>query len=131
MHGPIQQVYISSNPSHASILLDGVPVGYTPNMLNMPRKQSHIVKIELQGYQSYEVIFSNHISRWAFGNLLFGGFGGVFGLAVDTASGGLYTLAPATAHAELRPDPLYVQPPEILLDEEPPLRKKNTFIVQG
>lgn len=99
MHGTRQSVGIASNPSDASIWVDRKYVGNTPMIVEMSRKDNHIVRIELQGYQPYEATFSRQISGWVFGNIV---FGGVIGLAVDAISGGLYMLTPDQVQAELR-----------------------------
>ena len=99
MHGTHQSVGISSNPSNASIWVDRQYAGTTPMIVEMSRKDNHVVRIELDGYQPYEAVFSRQVSGWVFGNVF---FGGVIGLAVDAISGGLYMLTPDQVQAELR-----------------------------
>ncbi|MBA3237484.1 MAG: PEGA domain-containing protein [Parachlamydiaceae bacterium] len=99
VHGTRQSIGISSNPSYASVWVDQIYMGNTPIIVDMSRKDNHIVRIELDGYQPYEVTFSRKVSGWVLGNLL---FGGVIGLAVDAISGGIYCLTPEQVQAELR-----------------------------
>lgn len=99
MHGTRQAVGIASNPSNASVWIDRNYAGNTPVIVEMSRKDNHIVRIELDGYQPYEATFSRQLSGWVFGNIV---FGGVIGLAVDAISGGLYMLTPDQIQAELR-----------------------------
>lgn len=99
MHGTRQSVGIASNPSTASVWVDKIYAGNTPVIVDMSRKDNHIVRIELEGYQPYEATFSRKLSGWVFGNIV---FGGVIGLAVDAISGGLYMLTPEQVQAELR-----------------------------
>ncbi len=99
MHGTRQSVGIASNPSSASVWIDKSYVGNTPMIAEMSRKDNHIVRIELEGYQPYEATFSRQLSGWVFGNVI---FGGVIGLAVDAISGGLYMLTPDQIQAEMR-----------------------------
>lgn len=99
MHGTRQSVGIASNPSNASVWVDKAYAGDTPVIVEMSRKDNHIVRIELDGYQPYEAAFSRQLSGWVFGNIV---FGGVIGLAVDAISGGLYMLTPDQVQAELR-----------------------------
>ena len=99
MHGTRQSVGIASNPSNASVWVDKIYSGNTPVIIDMSRKDNHIVRIELDGYQPYEATFSRQLSGWVFGNIV---FGGVIGLAVDAISGGLYMLTPEQVQAELR-----------------------------
>lgn len=99
INGTRQSVGIASNPTNASIWVDQTYVGCTPIVIEMSRKDNHIVRLELDGYQPYEATFSRHISGWVFGNIL---FGGLIGLAVDAISGGIYRLTPEQVQAELR-----------------------------
>lgn len=99
MHGTRQTVGIASNPSNATVYVDRSYMGNTPLFVEMTRKDNHIVRIELNGYQPYEAVFSRQLSGWVFGNIV---FGGVIGLAVDAISGGLYRLTPEQVEAEMR-----------------------------
>lgn len=99
MHGTRQSVGIASNPSNASVWVDKNYAGNTPMVVEMSRKDNHIVRIELDGYQPYEATFSRQLSGWVFGNIV---FGGIIGLAVDAISGGLYMLTPDQIQAEMR-----------------------------
>lgn len=99
MHGTHQSVGIASNPSNATVWVDQMHVGHTPLFVELSRKDNHVVKIELEGYQPYEATFSRQLSGWVFGNIV---FGGIIGLAVDAISGGLYMLTPDQVQAELR-----------------------------
>jgi len=92
-------VGIASNPSGASVWVDRQLVGNTPIIVELSRKDNHVVRIELDGYQPYEATFSRQLSGWVFGNII---FGGLIGLAVDAISGGLYMLTPDQVQAEMR-----------------------------
>ncbi len=98
MHGTKQTVGISSNPSNASVWVDRMYICNTPCIVEMTRKDNHIVTIQLEGYQVYEAMFTRKFSGWVFGNIV---FGGVIGLAVDAISGGIYKLTPDQIQAEL------------------------------
>jgi hypothetical protein len=99
MHGTYQSVAISSNPSNAHVWVDQYYAGNTPIIVGMTRKDNHILRIQLDGYQPYDVIFSRQVSGWVLGNIVFGGF---IGLAVDVISGGIYKLTPDQVWAEMR-----------------------------
>lgn len=103
VHGTSQSVAITSNPANASVWIDRAYAGNTPVIVDMSRRDSHIVTIELEGYKPYEVVFSRHLSGWGFGNMAFGGF---VGLAVDAVTGGLYTLTPDQINVELSSNPI-------------------------
>ena len=99
MHGTDESVAISSNPSNAQVFVDNNYIGSTPKVVKMTRKDKHTVRIELSGYEPYEMTLTPHLSGWAFGNIVFGGF---IGLAVDAISGGLYQLTTDQITAEMR-----------------------------
>lgn len=101
LHGTKQSVGISSNPSNATVWVDRAFVGNTPVVVEMSRKDNHIVRIELEGYQPFEAVFSKKVSAWVFGNIV---FGGLVGLAVDAVSGGIYMLTPDQVQAEMLQD---------------------------
>lgn len=91
MHGTHQDVGISSYPSGASVYVDGVTMGTTPVVAKLSRKDNHIVRITLPGYEPYETTVTRSVSGWVWGNIV---FGGLIGLAVDAIDGGLYKLTP-------------------------------------
>ena len=99
MHGTTQDVGISSNPSSAKVWANGQELGKTPLNTKLTRKDNHIIKIELDGYEPYETTFTRSVSGWVWGNIV---IGGLIGLAIDGISGGLYKLTPEQITAELR-----------------------------
>lgn len=99
MQGTTQNLGIGSNPTGASVLVDGQQQGKTPIVTKLSRKDNHIVRLELDGYQPYETTLSRSVSGWIWGNIV---FGGIPGLAVDAISGGLYKLKPDQIQAELQ-----------------------------
>jgi predicted small secreted protein len=98
MQGARQEVSVSSSPTSARILIDGQPMGQTPVTLDLKRKDKHTVRLELDGYQPYEMAMRRSVSYWVAGNII---FGGLIGLAVDAISGGMYKLSPEQITAEL------------------------------
>jgi hypothetical protein len=105
MHGTTQDVGLSSMPTGATVSVDDGPKGQTPLITKLSRKDNHVVKIEMPGYQPYEATVTRSVSGWVWGNIV---FGGLIGLAVDAVSGGIYKLSPeqlqgtlATQNAEV------------------------------
>jgi hypothetical protein len=98
MQGSRQAVGVSSTPTGASVFVDDQPAGVTPTTVNLTRKDHHVVRLELAGYQPYEIQLTRGVSGWVWGNLV---FGGLPGLAVDALTGGLYKLTPNTVNATL------------------------------
>jgi len=98
LHGTSQDIGISSTPSGALVSIDNKSFGKTPLFAKLSRKDNHLVKIEMAGYQPFEATITRSVSGWVWGNVL---FGGLIGLAVDSISGGLYKLSPEQVVATL------------------------------
>ncbi len=98
MQGSRQQVSFGSTPSNAALTIDGNQVARTPYVAKLKRKDMHIIKIELEGYQPYELAMSRGTSGWVWGNIV---FGGLPGLVVDAIAGGMYKLKPEEVQAAL------------------------------
>ncbi len=91
IHGTGQEVGISSSPTGASVWIDNTEKGHTPLITKLSRKDNHIVRIQLDGYQPFDATLTRGVSGWVWGNVA---FGGLIGLAVDAISGGIYKLTP-------------------------------------
>jgi hypothetical protein len=91
IHGTSQDVGVSSSPTNAQVTVDKKPVGQTPVVAKLSRKDNHIVTLTTPGYAPAELTLTRGTSGWVWGNLV---FGGLVGLAVDAISGGLYKLTP-------------------------------------
>jgi hypothetical protein len=98
MHGSKQNIAVNSNPSGATIFVDNQQMGVTPATLNLSRKQSHVVRLTLDGYQPYEMTMARGTSGWVWGNIV---FGGLIGLVVDASSGAIYKLSPDVITAQM------------------------------
>ncbi len=109
MHGTTQPVGISSQPTGATVSIDGQLYGNTPVIASLKRKNNHIVNIELKGYEPYATTLTRQTSGWVFGNII---LGGLIGLAVDAISGGLYELTPEQISVALRKGGVAMAPRE-------------------
>lgn len=98
MHGTSEQVGINSVPDGAKVMVDNTPLGNTPVVAHLSRKDNHVIKISLAGYQPVDMTVTRHVSGWVAGNII---FGGLIGLAVDAIDGGMYKLTPAQVNASL------------------------------
>lgn len=115
MQGSTQQVSMSSSPTGAEITVNGRNLGVTPAAIELKRKDNHVIRVQMDGYQPYEVALARSVSGWVWGNIV---FGGIPGLAVDAITGALYKLSPEQimanlaqgegAEASLEEDRLYV-----------------------
>jgi hypothetical protein len=99
MHGTSEQIGISSSPTGAQVTVDGVEHGVTPMVADLKRKDTHIVRVSMAGYEPFEMALTRHVSGWVWGNLV---FGGIPGLAIDAITGGLYKLSPDQVSAQLQ-----------------------------
>jgi hypothetical protein len=104
MTGRHDVLNVNSSPSGASFTTNTGAKGTTPAKLEVPDDVDVEFRFELAGYADGTLTSSKHISPWVWGNIV---FGGIIGLVIDFASGGVnthdrevnITLAPATAHA--------------------------------
>ena len=131
IHGTTQGIGFSSTPSGASITVNNQIHGKTPTVVELSRKDNHIVKIELPGYQPFEATINRSVSGWVWGNIV---FGGLIGLAVDAISGALYKLSPEQLQATLagenagllyEKDAIYVT---VILQPDPSWQRVGTLI---
>lgn len=93
-----QEVEIKSSPANAKITVDGKKFGTTPQVINLERGNNHIVKLELEGYESYETQLTRKISFWFWGNAL-NGF--LPGMLIDMFTGSMHNLLPEKVDVEL------------------------------
>ena len=112
IHGTRQDVGVSSTPTGAQVVVDNMPLGQTPVVAKLTRKDNHVIRITMPGYQTFETNVTRSVSGWVWGNIV---FGGLIGLAVDAIRGGLYKLRPeqvtgtlATADVRSEQGGLYV-----------------------
>lgn len=98
IHGSHQSIGIGSSPTGAKVYVDDQLMGQTPTIVNLPRKYYHQIKIDLPGYQPYEMQFTRKVDAWIAGNIL---FGGLIGLGVDAITGSMYKLTPDQVQATL------------------------------
>lgn len=98
IHGSSQEVSISSQPTGATVTVDGQPAGVTPVVSSMKRKDKHQIRVTMDGYQPFELATTRGTSGWVWGNII---FGGLIGLAVDAMTGGLYNVKPDQVSAQL------------------------------
>ncbi|MFH1562202.1 MAG: PEGA domain-containing protein, partial [Nitrospirota bacterium] len=58
MQGTTQSIGIGSVPTSAVVTINNVEKGRTPVVVELKRKEHHIVKIEMPGYLPYETTFT-------------------------------------------------------------------------
>jgi hypothetical protein len=98
-----QEITITSVPEGAAIKIDNksgaaVHSGSTPLTVTLKKgrgyfkPEQYTVHVNKEGYQARDITVAGEVNGWYFGNVLFGGLIGL--LAVDPATGAMYTLRP-------------------------------------
>lgn len=95
-----QEVELKTTPSSAKITIDGKKFGMSPQIVNLDRGSNHVVKFELDGFETYETQLTRKISFWFWGNAL-NGF--IPGMIVDMFTGSMYNLLPEKIAVDLTP----------------------------
>ena len=79
---------VSSTPSGASFQTNTGVSGSTPAAIEVPDEVDVLFTFDLEGYQSTTYTAVSRTSKWVWGNII---IGGLIGLIVDYASGGVHT----------------------------------------
>ncbi|MDX1531125.1 MAG: PEGA domain-containing protein [Rhodothermales bacterium] len=98
VHGGEQEVSITSTPTNAAVVVDGMEAGRTPVVLDLERGDKHVVELRLEGYEPYQIQLDKEVDGWVWGNIV---FGGLIGLAIDAGTGAMYKLTPDEIDADL------------------------------
>jgi hypothetical protein len=96
--GSKQNINITSYPAEATITINGKMFGKTPTVARVFRKDNQYVKIELDGYKTYETVLKKRFNGWLLGNIV---FGGLVGIAIDAVTGSMYSLTPDQVNAKM------------------------------
>jgi hypothetical protein len=112
--GSHQEIPVASDPLNASVLVDGVRQGYTPTKLNLARKGTYVVSLELEGHESESITVKPSIGGAVAGNII---AGGLIGWGVDAGTGAQYNLHPDSINIRLRTRAELVAPPKSAIDE--------------
>ena len=93
VQGEHQSVPIDSDPSGATVLVDGIEMGETPTILSLERGEDHTVVLQRDGYREVTLRLDRDFDfvPTVVGNLF---SWGIFGFAVDYVTGAAYDLTP-------------------------------------
>jgi hypothetical protein len=105
-----QEITITSVPEGAAVKIDNrggtaVHSGNTPLTVSLKKgrgyfkPEKYTVHITKDGYRTRDVTVEGQVNGWYFGNIIFGGLIGL--LAVDPATGAMYTLRPKEVETTL------------------------------
>ena len=96
MNGPRQEIRVRSKPNAAAVFMNGRRVGTTPATVFVSRWGNPRVRIEMPGYQPYEVKLEKKMSENAVGNLYVGGVW----IIIDALTGAIFRLDVPAASRE-------------------------------
>lgn len=97
--GTNQSIPIASEPSGAAVYADGNRVGTTPTSVELTRKHSHVITLEMRGYESENITLKPSMGGAVAGNII---AGGLIGWGVDATTGAQYNLHPESVSVKLR-----------------------------
>lgn len=97
--GTTQEVSFNTVPPGARLSINGEEYGKTPRVIRLDSDRDHAVLLELDGYQPYSITLEHNVSGWVWGNII---FGGLIGLVIDAASGGMYKLTPEQLNVQIQ-----------------------------
>lgn len=95
--GTKQVITINSNVVGAEVYMDGLLIGKTPFMGEVPKGKKTLL-IKKDGYKDYNASLSTSLEPMFWGNII---IGGTLGSITDFASGAAYAYAPASYQVEL------------------------------
>jgi hypothetical protein len=103
VNGTNQTVEIRTAPHGADVLVDGRLVGTSPVKAEMRRGQSHIVRVEKEGYVSETTMTTTKWNSKPFMNVLVGPASGMF-MMVDLATDAGVDVSPRAVAVDMVPD---------------------------
>ena len=113
MHGPTQDISVTSNPSGAIVTTTTFEWIKPPGILKLPRANSTELTAELYGYETAKQKLKCELTPWLFGNAAGEFYTGTFiqvymipSVAltiVDLTTGSIGVLSPTEVHFELVP----------------------------
>jgi hypothetical protein len=81
LQGRNQVIPVSSSPAGAHIYVDGQLSGFTPTLVEVDRRCSHVITLAREGYEAEYVNMHPHMSYAVLGNVAEGVAAGVIALA--------------------------------------------------
>ncbi len=120
--GSSADVRLNSQPAGASVFINEIDKGSTPQTLSLERDKDHILTFKKDGYEDVKVEINQKFdgATTILGNLV---SWALLGIVVDVATGAAYSLEPADVQANLE----NMQQSGII--DEIPERKENEIMV--
>ncbi len=120
VNGPTQRVRVRTRPDGAQVFLNGRPIGKTPATAVVSRWGMHRVRIEMEGYKTFEVPLAKTFNDNASANIFIGGVW----IVVDALTGAIFQLeVPKKTRPQMmqwRPTP--DDPPNVAILGSTPVR---------
>lgn len=110
MHGRSQEITINSSPTESMARISGEE-RKTPAVFTLKRKNSYMVKISKEGYETAEVMINRKLDWTAWADLF---LWGVIPIFYDLASGAAFKLTPEEINMTLQRSQGYLEGPEEL-----------------
>ena len=105
--GPSQKVSFSSNPTGASVFVNGQLYGVTPLDLKLEPKHPYTIEFKKEGHQSKTVMLTNSVGAgWVIVDVIFG----LVPVVVDAATGSWYNLDQDNVNAVLEAQQKQAEP---------------------
>ena len=108
IHIATQEIPVISEPSGATVTVDGLPHGHTPTTVTLPKTRPHVIKIEKEGFktQLFSITVQKNDSQLAIqamyaGRRYLGGESAVY--SYNQKSGEMNELQPQVITAILEP----------------------------
>ena len=95
VNGRNQEIAVSSTPSGATVKTGDVQTT-TPGKLTLRRNEDHELTFTKDDFPERQIKLESTGSWWLLGNVVWGLFGGVIGVAIDTANGAGSKLKPGS-----------------------------------
>lgn len=96
--GKGEAVTFNSNPSGATVVVNGQPIGKTPTQVKLDSDKTQNIEIKKAGFESSHFVISNSVGAgWVILDVL----GGIVPVAIDFVTGSLYYLDRTEINASL------------------------------
>jgi hypothetical protein len=99
--GTHQSVSFNSTPDGATVMIDGRPVGKTPTMVSLEKKEDQTLSFSKEGYKPLSMKLETRMDGWFWGNIVCGGF---LGSTTDGLSGAVDEYSPGQYLVTLQPE---------------------------
>jgi len=96
--GSNADIRVNSNPSGATIMINNINKGTTPQTMSLARNQNYTLTFKKDGYKdvNFEVVKKFDVATTVVGNIF---SWSLLGIVVDVATGAAYSLTPADVQA--------------------------------